>query len=141
MKSNIGIWIDHQKAIVVNASETEDEPQVILSNTNQHLSRVDGVRSNEPFEAQQVLADDVQERRFSAGLNRYYKEVSACIGDAEAVFIFGPGEARGQLKKCLEQAKPALKNIMVEVAQRMTNRQITAHVREHFIKTSLVTHL
>jgi len=38
-------------------------------------------------------------------LANYYDEVIACIGDAETILIFGPGEAKGELKKRMERDK------------------------------------
>ena len=32
-------------------------------------------------------------------LANYYDELIACIGDAETILIFGPGEAKRELKK------------------------------------------
>ena len=38
-------------------------------------------------------------------INDYYDRVIAVIRDAASILIFGPGEAKGELKKLLEHAK------------------------------------
>ena len=40
-------------------------------------------------------------------LANYYNEVIACIGDAETILIFGPGEAKDELQKRIEKDRSA----------------------------------
>jgi len=88
-----------------------------------------GVRSTTPYEAQRVRADDTHEREFTGHLNQYYAEVIAAIRDAESILIFGPGEARGELKKRLDHAKLGGHIIAMETVDKMTDRQVAAKVR------------
>ena len=67
-------------------------------------------------------------------MNKYYDEVIAVIRDAESVLLFGPGEAKGELKKRLEKDKLGGQIIAVETVDKMTDRQIAAKVREYFHK-------
>lgn len=131
MKTNIGLWIDHRKAVIAFASG-EETFKVIHSDAERHLARVDGETASAPFESLLVIADDVQERKVQQHLNTYYDEVIACVQGAEAMLIFGPGEAKGQFKKRLEQEKPSTRIVTVETADKMTDRQIAAKVHDHF---------
>jgi len=65
-------------------------------------------------------------------LNIYYDAVMACIGDAESILIFGPGEAKGELKKRLTRNKLGDRIADVETVDKMTDRQIAAKVRQRF---------
>jgi hypothetical protein len=47
------------------------------------------------------------------------------------VQIFGPGEAKGELKKRLESKGFKGHILAVETVDKMTDRQIAAKVREH----------
>jgi hypothetical protein len=132
MKSNIGLWIDHQRAVIVLESSAGEETHVILSDANRQPGRIDGKRSTAAFEAQLVDADDVSERKFTASLHQYYQEVVAYVRDAKALLVFGPGEAKGQLVKELEKVLPKDYAVAVETADKMTYGQIAAHVRDHF---------
>jgi hypothetical protein len=67
-------------------------------------------------------------------LHKYYDEVIAAIRDAESILIFGPGEAKGELKKRLEKDKLGGHIIAVETIDKLTDRQIAAKVREYFHK-------
>ncbi len=45
----------------------------------------------------------VNRETFTGHLNIYYDEVISCIRDAESILIFGPGEAKGQVKNVLRE--------------------------------------
>jgi len=58
----------------------------------------------------------------------------ACIRDAEAILLLGPGEAKGELKKRIERDKLGGRIVGVETVDKMTDRQIAAKVRQHFLE-------
>jgi stalled ribosome rescue protein Dom34 len=118
MKTTVGLWIDHRKAVIAIVSAEGEETKEIRSNVEKQPGRFAGVRSTTSYEPQQVQADDSHEREFTGHLNQYYAEVIAAIRDAESILIFGPGEAKGELKKRLERDK--------------LGAQIAAKVREYF---------
>jgi hypothetical protein len=62
--------------------------------------------------------------------------VIAAIRDADAIQIFGPCEAKGGLKKRIEQDGLKAYILVVETADKMTDHQIVAKVREHFLPES-----
>ena len=135
MKTMAGLWIDHRKAVIVMISESGDQTIEIRSNAEKQPSRTEGVRSTEPHEANQVQAEDRQDRKYAGQLKQYYDEVIAAIHDVEAVLIFGPGEAKSELKKRLEHANLSKRRVHIvpmETADKMTDRQIAAKVREYF---------
>jgi stalled ribosome rescue protein Dom34 len=132
MKTTVGLWIDHRKAVIAIVSAEGEETKEIRSNVEKQPGRFAGVRSTTSYEPQQVQADDSHEREFTGHLNQYYAEVIAAIRDAESILIFGPGEAKGELKKRLERDKLGAHIIAVETIDKMTDRQIAAKVREYF---------
>ncbi len=134
MNMTAGLWIDHRKAVIAIISAEGEETLEIASNVEKQPGRFAGVRSTTPFEPQQAQADDSHEREFTGELHRYYDTVIAAIRNAEALMIFGPGEAKGELKKRLEHAKLGSHIIAMETADKMTDRQIAAKVREYFHK-------
>ena len=132
MKTNMGLWIDHRKAVIVSVSKKGEETSVIESNAEKQLGRFDGVRSTTPYESQKVQADGKQDIKFSDQLNIYYDVVISTLRDAESIFIFGPGEAKVELKKRLKDNH--LNNLIqtVETVDQMTDRQVAAKVREYY---------
>ncbi len=67
-------------------------------------------------------------------LSIYYDEVISFIHDAESIFIFGPGEAKGELEKHIESKGLGECIVGVETADEMTDGQIAAKARQHFLK-------
>jgi hypothetical protein len=88
--------------VIVAVSEKGEETREITSGVEKQPGRFAGVRSTTPYESQLVSADDSRQRKFTGHLNDYYDEVIASIRDAESILIFGPGEAKGELKKRLQ---------------------------------------
>ena len=132
MKTIVGLWIDHRKAVIAVVSDKGEETKVVESNVEKQPGRFAGVRSTTSFESQKVQADDSREREFTGHLHGYYDEVIAAISDAESILIFGPGEAKGELKKRLERKKRDVRIVAVETIDKMTDRQVAAKVREYF---------
>jgi len=131
MKTNAGLWIDHREAVIVVLSETGEETKRIPSTVEKQMRR-SGEPDHGPFEAQQAPADDSRERQYNGHLAHYYDEIIAYLRDAGEIVIFGPGEAKGELKKRLEHHKGETRTIEVETADKMTEAQIVAKVRHHF---------
>lgn len=136
MKKVAGLWIDRKKAVIVVVTDKGDEIKVIVSNVDKQLGRSVGVRSTTSYEPQLVPADDRRERRLTGQLNIYYDSVVACIQDAEEVLLFGPGEAKGELKKRIVRNKRGVRVIGVQAADKMTARQVSAKVRHYFEKSA-----
>jgi hypothetical protein len=132
MKRAVGLWIDHRKAVIVAVTDQGETTSLIVSRVEKQLGRFSGVRSTRRYESIQVPADDRRESRFKQYLTTYYDAVIASIGSAEAVFIFGPGEAKGQLKSRLTKVAHGKHLITVETIDKMTDRQIAAKVWRHF---------
>ena len=134
MKTRVGLWIDHKQAIVVAVTDKGEEiVPIVLKSENQHRRSGDP-HLNGSHESQQVTADDIRQRVLTEHLNIYYDAVIAAIGDAEAILIFGPGEAKGELKKRLKRNNLGGRIIGIETVDKMTDRQIAAKVRQHFPK-------
>jgi hypothetical protein len=134
MRTKVGLWIDHRKAIVVAVTDKGEEIALIISTVEKQARRSLSSRSKGPFEPQRVPADDSRQRAFTGHLNIYYDAVIASIRDAESILIFGPGEAKGELNKRLERINLGGRVAGVETVDKMTNRQIAEKVRRHFAK-------
>jgi hypothetical protein len=134
MGTKVGLWIDHRKAIVVAVADKVGEMALIISAVEKQARRSLSSRHGGPYEPQQVPADDSRQRAYTGHLNIYYDAVIASIRDAESILIFGPGEAKGELKKRLEGLNLGGRIVGVETVDKMTDRQIAAKVREYFPK-------
>jgi hypothetical protein len=132
MSTKAGLWIDHRMAIVVLVTATGEEIKQIPSNAEKQLRRTGSTPLQGNFESQQVPSDDSRQRTFTGQLNTYYDEVIACIRNAESILIFGPGEAKDELKDRLEEKNLGDRVAGIETADKMTNPQIAAKVIQYF---------
>ena len=112
---------------MVTITEAGEEIKKIASNMEKHVRFTDGNRSEEGS------SEDVRDRQFGNHLNNYYDQVIAEIRGAESIQIFGPGEAKGELEKRLEHEGIKANALAVETVDKMSDHQISAKVREHFL--------
>ncbi len=132
MGTKAGLWIDHRKALVVTVSDKGQVMKMIISMLEKQARRLPSSRHAGPYEPQHVSADDIRLRAFTGHLNIYYDVVIASIREAESILIFGPGEAKGELRKRLKRINLGARVVGVETVDKMTDRQIAAKVRARF---------
>ena len=127
MTREVGVWIDHRKAVIAILAGTTEQVRQVTSNMEKHV-RYSGA-------AQEDSAEDQRDRRFTGHLNKYYDQVIGCIRDADSILILGPGEAKVELEERL--GKEALRGriVGIETVDKMTDRQVAARVRQRFLKS------
>jgi hypothetical protein len=124
MSHELGIWIDHKKAVIVSASAGVVTAKTVKSDVGPHV-HYSG--------SQEGGGEKKYEARHSLHLDQFYDEVISQIGQPDALLLFGPGEAKLQLKERLGRSKLLSKSsIAVESTDKMTDPQIVAKVKEHF---------
>jgi len=124
MKKQVGVWIDHRKAIIVRVRNDVEEIHSIASDMEKHVRYAGG----EP--------EDRQDFRFTNQLNEYYRKVISFLQDADSILILGPGEAKGEFEKRLRAEPCGVLIVGVETADKMTYHEIAARVREYFINSN-----
>jgi len=132
MMKNIGLWIDHKKAIIVIQSEQGEDIQKIESGVGRHVRYRGAPHPRSPYSAQYQQGDNQLDNRFTEQLNKFYDKVIAYIRAAQAVLILGPGEAKGELEKRITHEKVKVQIVGIETADKMTDRQIATKVRNYF---------
>ena len=137
MQTKVGVWIDHRKAVVVVVTEEGEEIGLIISKVEEQLRRSGDSPLKGTFEAQRVPADDRRQRALTQYLNIYYDAVITCIREADSILIFGPGEAKNELEKRLEKSNLGGRIASIETADKMTDKEIAAKVRQRFRDTEL----
>ena len=125
MKKEIGLWIDHRKAVIVIVTDDGDVIKKISSDMEKRVRFSGGTAAD-------GLTEGARDRQLGNHLNNYYDQVIAVIRDADAIQIFGPGEAKGELEKRLEHAGLKARIFTLETVDKMTDHQISAKVRERF---------
>ena len=124
MNHKVGIWIDHKKAVIVSASADGVTTKTVESDVGAH-PRYAG--------QQDGGGEKKYEERHGQHLDRYYEEVIRQLTDADEFLVFGPGEAKLELKERLRRVKAhSERSIGIETTDKLTDPQIVAKVKEHF---------
>jgi hypothetical protein len=125
VKKKVGLWIDRKKAVIFSLADEGAEIKRIPYELENN------VRSSGD---EQKESTEVQEDMHIAGqLDKYYDRVLSYICDAESILIFGPGGAKLELKERLENMELHGRIVGIETANTMTDNQIVAKVRQHFL--------
>ncbi|MBI5943082.1 MAG: hypothetical protein HY864_01825 [Chloroflexi bacterium] len=139
MNKLIGLWIDHKKAVLLSMSEAEENIQTIESEVGRHVPYRGASHPKSPYSAQYQQGDNQLDNKFNEQLNKFYEKVIDQLRGAEAVLIFGPGEAKGELEKRIAHEKVNVQIIGIETADKLTDRQIAAKVRIAFKEARMIS--
>jgi len=132
MKTQTGLWIDHRQAVVVMLSDHGDTIRHITSDLDEIARSVNETGTHAAAGYYSMLAEDRHDRRVIDHLHRYYDAIIASLNGGDPILIIGPGEAKHELRKRLEQHASGIHIAAVEPADHMTDRQIAAHVRNYY---------
>ena len=133
MKKEVGLWIDHRKAVIVSIENEVEEIREIASNMEKRVRYSSGSRSNSRNNSQGSTSEDMRDRKFDNHLSQYYKEIISMIRDADSIWIFGPGEAKGELLNSLKNENLEGLVVGIETEDKMTDNQIAAKIRDHYL--------
>ena len=125
MERKVGLWIDHNKAVIFS-----------LANEGAAIKRISSELESDALSSRGMETESVAEdgtKEIPHLLIKYYDEVLSSIRGAESILIFGPGEAKLDLKRRLENLKLHGHIVGVESVEAMTDNQIVSKVRKHFL--------
>jgi hypothetical protein len=124
MSYDVGMWIDHKKAVIVSIADGHVTTKTLESEVGPH-SRYSG--------SEEGGGEKKYEVRHNLRLDHYSDEVISQIGQPDALLLFGPGEAKLQLKDRLGHSHAASQcDVAVESTDKLTDPQIVAKVKEHY---------
>lgn len=125
MNKKVGLWLDRTKAVIVSIADNIEARRIITSDMEHYVlysTIVPGDGSPE----------NVRDRRFWNHLGEYYDQIIAHIRDASEIQIFGPGGAKYELQKHLENEGLAGRIVSLEDADKLTDHQIATRVQKRF---------
>lgn len=134
MGTNVGLWLDHREAHIMTLSEKNEAMKLINSGIEQKLRRAGSATRAGHFEVQLMQADDSKEKARVGHLKTYYDAIIENIRGADAILVFGPGEAKDELARRLKNAGLGKQIETVETADKMTDHQISSKIRGVFSK-------
>ena len=138
MKTQAGMWIDHREANIVFLSQAGEETKQIKSNVEKQLRRSGDSAADDTVQARRAPASDRREKGYMGHLSNYYEEIVSATRDAESIFIFGPGEAKGELRKHFHKHNLCGLIVGFETADKMTKRQVIQKVRNFYVASPAI---
>jgi hypothetical protein len=134
MKREVGLWIDRRETVMVSIENEVEVTRKIKSNVEKHGSEKGSSKEKDPNISAMSRAEDMIDRRYENHLNDYYDGVISFVQDADSIMIFGPGEAKVELETRMKQKNLGEKIVSVETVGKMTDPQISAKVRDQFLR-------
>jgi hypothetical protein len=123
MSHDVGVWVDHKKAVIVSIAGGQVTTRTLESEVGAH-PRYSGFQSG---------GEKKYDERHNQDLDRYYDDVIGQLGKPDALLLFGPGEAKLQLKERLSRSRGSSESIIaVESMDKLTDPQIVAKVKDHY---------
>lgn len=112
------VWVDHAEAHVLFVGAEDLEKEVVASAEHPRLHHRRGA---------------VGPGR-SAEDSHFYQGIADALGDTREILITGPGQAKLELFKHLQQQVPAVaaRVVGLESADHPTDAQLAAHARRYF---------
>ena len=134
MSIKAGVWIDHRQAVVVLVTDAGKKIKKIASGVEKPVRSSGTSRSKNKYTPNDFVAEDTLQRKLASLLKNFFDEIIACVHDAEAILVVGPGEAKGEFVKRLKSKKHRGRIVELATTDKMTDRQLAAKVGEHFAK-------
>ena len=126
----VGVWIDHQKALITVIDAGKESQQVIESDLERHPGPPGGRRTGLAYGPQAKNLDRQREEKEKHHVASFYKDVIKAIGKPDQLLVMGPAEAKREFAQLVEKSSELRGvKIRVEAADRMTEAQVATKVR------------
>ncbi len=123
-KKNLGIWMDHATAHIIEYSNDATGNETVESKFTHEVKE-------QSFSKSEGLEHNKEQHQQAS----YYKQIAEVIKGYDHVLLFGPTDAKAELFNTLKSDHHFDKiKIEMESADKMTEPQQHAFVREHFAK-------
>lgn len=132
MEKEVGLWIDHQLAVIVTLQEKGEDIQHIKSHAEPRVRYYRDGHNADATTPQQDRAEVEREKRVSNHITQYYDQIMTYVRDATSVFIVGPDEAKIEFQQHLESENPAVKVLAVETANALSDAEFISKVHANF---------
>jgi hypothetical protein len=130
MKASIGVWIDKSQARIISPTEIlETIPSAI-----ENRPRYEGQgKEYGRFGSQYLTLEKSKQKRLQHQEQAYLKNILNAVKSYDQIMIFGPASMKKRLKNYLDEEHLTRgKVIDVIIAEKMTDNQLVAFVREYF---------
>lgn len=133
MKTQTGIWLDREKACVINLTEGKHNIKTIESDISKR-ERFEGEgKEYGRFGGQFLSMENKKKNRLKKQFDDYLRNIISVIKTADEIVLFGPAEMKTDLEKLImkdHNLKDRL--VAVKTADSMTENQLVAWVKEFY---------
>jgi len=133
--NKMGIWIDHRKAVMVSFEGNSGEYKIdhIDSGAESNFHFRGGWKSSGSNMAQSIERERTPEERRKHQYHDFYNKVIKLCNKPGHVYIFGPAQARLELKKEIDKIKLCPISIDgVEPSDKLSDSEIISKVKKHY---------
>lgn len=129
MNKITGIWLDNERAVVIDFDGSKESIYEIKSNIESGTCK-GGSGMTVPYGPQGGVSESKKMERRKHQFQQYYDRIIEAIKNSESIYLFGPAEAKVGLNKCIKN-NPQLSHKLqaVETADSMTLNQMIAQVK------------
>ena len=133
MKRKTGIWIDRKKVLIMHMSDDYREFKEWESEVDNRERFPGEGRSFGRFGDQYLPPEKKKQAKEESSLHHLFEKLDHEVRNSQDILIMGPADIKNKLHEFL-QSKSGRKyrKVLVEAADRMTNNQFKARVRESF---------
>ena len=133
MHKLVGIWVDRERSKIITLIDKSVDVKEIKSGVGGHFRMSGGSRSKVAYGPMSIADERKVDRKRKQQLQKYYSDVIKQVSQADKIFIFGPGKAKVELKKRLEEVSGLSKKVSaVEAVDKMSEKQMIAKVKSYY---------
>jgi len=132
MNTRTGLWIDQGRAIIVALNGGNEKVRSLTSQVTSQHRRASDTPAGKRFDAHHIPADATRTRTHARDLKAFFDRIFRELPGAGELLLLGPGRAKTDFRKHLQAAGWAGRVLAVESADKMSDRQFAALVREFF---------
>lgn len=129
-----GIWLDQEKAFIIRVAGLAEPPMEKIESGVESVIRHKGEGKVSARFGQAFIDDqEKKQHRQKNQRQKYFKEIIEKIQDVDFVYLFGPSDARHELKNEIEKLR-SWKGIIAanEPADRLTENEMKKKVINFF---------
>ncbi len=132
MKTKAGVWIDREHAIVVTITNSGEELKSFHAGISEPFPQTTETKGQHEYTRNDFIAEDKLERKETNNRRQMHDAVLRFIGDVDALYVLGPGEAKNEFKNYVSAKSHDRVAITLETSDKMTDPQLTVKIREHY---------
>lgn len=133
MKTQTGIWLDKEKAIIINLSGGKHTIKTIESNIDTRERYPGETKRFGRFGSQFLSLENKKKNRIKKQIAKFVQSIIEKIKKSEEIVVFGPAEMKTILKKAILENNDLAENIQAVIsADSMTENQLVAWVKKYY---------